>query len=399
MYQGALRLFLAMLVVYVHLTSGLAASGYIAVFAFYLISGYLITRVVNTRYNNGVDGLWRFGLNRFLRLFPGYWIVLLFSMAVVAAFPEASVNLFNSLFWPDSSDDWLAQIFVLGQREFNSFTVLGIPTGVTPELAPQFIPTATTLNVELIFYALIAVLLGRYKQVTLAWFALSFAHGTYVVIQDDFKLGYETFIGASLAFSSGAMLFHYRDLIAKLADKARVTPTATMALFSVALLGATGLWQDAAYLTMRALGWTQEAAEAVLPGNTVRAAYLALPFAAFAFWLCIEVKPKKTESWLYGPRMKWLNDLAGDLSYPIFLIHWPVAALIAGLTTAYAPNVSLLAPMAYGWLLIVLAATFAVCLVIVYGVERPIQRLRARVRKPSENAPPAAAVQPQPVAK
>lgn len=49
---GALRLFLAILVVYTHLgpPHG-AALGHHAVFGFYLLSGFLITRILNDLYD------------------------------------------------------------------------------------------------------------------------------------------------------------------------------------------------------------------------------------------------------------------------------------------------------------------------------------------------------------
>ena len=56
--------------------------GQIAVFAFYTLSGYLITRVLNTRYGFNWRGTGAFALNRLLRLWPAY--VALMALALIA---------------------------------------------------------------------------------------------------------------------------------------------------------------------------------------------------------------------------------------------------------------------------------------------------------------------------
>jgi len=55
---------------------GVAWTGTIAVFAFYTLSGYLITRVLNERYGFSTRGTVIFLLNRVLRLWPAYLAIL-----------------------------------------------------------------------------------------------------------------------------------------------------------------------------------------------------------------------------------------------------------------------------------------------------------------------------------
>ena len=84
---GALRLFLAALVVYTHLgpPHG-AALGKHAVFYFYLLSGFLITRILHERYDFDHKAFWS---NRFLRLYPIYFTVAVLTIPIVLWFPEA----------------------------------------------------------------------------------------------------------------------------------------------------------------------------------------------------------------------------------------------------------------------------------------------------------------------
>jgi peptidoglycan/LPS O-acetylase OafA/YrhL len=66
------RYILATMVAQTHLWPLRAVwTGNIAVFAFYTLSGYLMTRILNERYDSVHEAQWRL-LNRVLRLWPAY---------------------------------------------------------------------------------------------------------------------------------------------------------------------------------------------------------------------------------------------------------------------------------------------------------------------------------------
>jgi peptidoglycan/LPS O-acetylase OafA/YrhL len=69
---GFYRFILAIGVVFFHVGNANWIVGRIAVFCLYFISGFLICRVLDTSYRNGVDRLAAFYCNRALRLFPLY---------------------------------------------------------------------------------------------------------------------------------------------------------------------------------------------------------------------------------------------------------------------------------------------------------------------------------------
>ena len=77
---GLYRLMLALLVVVTHLGSTEIFGG-LAVWAFFMLSGFLITGVLNTRYTFSRQGLIEFGLSRALRLLPniGFLMAWLYS--------------------------------------------------------------------------------------------------------------------------------------------------------------------------------------------------------------------------------------------------------------------------------------------------------------------------------
>src|SRR5260221_14780352 len=71
------RYILALVVTLTHLQPlGVGRPGQISVFAFYTLSGYLMTRVLNERYGFSTRGTAVFLLNRVLRLWPAYLVIM-----------------------------------------------------------------------------------------------------------------------------------------------------------------------------------------------------------------------------------------------------------------------------------------------------------------------------------
>ncbi|MDB5110560.1 MAG: hypothetical protein JWR67_1674 [Mucilaginibacter sp.] len=83
--MGLLRFLLAICVVLSHTTR--YGNGPVAVEAFFIISGFYITLILNEKYINGNNSYWLFISNRFLRLFPLYWTVLLLTLLCALLIP------------------------------------------------------------------------------------------------------------------------------------------------------------------------------------------------------------------------------------------------------------------------------------------------------------------------
>ncbi len=60
------------MVVYSRLLPNMADLGKAAVAGFFMLSSFLVTRIVNGRYSDGVSGLGIFLLNRALRIYPTF---------------------------------------------------------------------------------------------------------------------------------------------------------------------------------------------------------------------------------------------------------------------------------------------------------------------------------------
>src|ERR1700758_4475275 len=96
---------------------GIGWSGWQAVFAFYTLSGYLMTRVLNERYGFSIRGTVAFLLNRVLRLWPAYLAILGLTLITLLFFPLSS---FISLIrMPTTLADIVTNLAILGQVTFD----------------------------------------------------------------------------------------------------------------------------------------------------------------------------------------------------------------------------------------------------------------------------------------
>ena len=86
---GTFRLLLALMVVQSHFAGG-ALGGPVAVFGFFCLSGYLMTKIVNETYSDGVGGYLRFLGNRALRIYPAYYAAVVFAAVVLMLWPNAA---------------------------------------------------------------------------------------------------------------------------------------------------------------------------------------------------------------------------------------------------------------------------------------------------------------------
>tara|TARA_R110000765_G_scaffold413450_1_gene513518 strand:+ start:2254 stop:3189 length:936 start_codon:yes stop_codon:yes gene_type:complete len=201
---GIYRTYLALVVVVHHLLS-VPIIGHYAVHGFFILSGYLMTYVMCRSYGYSPLGVKSFAINRFLRLFPSYWVILLLSVLAVLFFGENNSVLYREFIYiPTDIYEWTQNITLIYVDLF--------PGRVLPRLSP---PT-WALTIELIFYFLIALGLSKNKKLTTFWFLISIL---YMLATHIFPLGYSyrysiVFAG-TLPFSMGAMIFYYYDDVKK----------------------------------------------------------------------------------------------------------------------------------------------------------------------------------------
>src|SRR5690349_13740404 len=84
---GFYRAFLAMTVVLLHLY-GIPRIGNYAVFAFFILSGFLMTMIMQDQYGYTAKGRVKFAVNRALRLYPIYFYSAVISLVLIFVLGE-----------------------------------------------------------------------------------------------------------------------------------------------------------------------------------------------------------------------------------------------------------------------------------------------------------------------
>lgn len=192
---GMYRTILALMVVALHL-GGVSFIGGYAVFGFYALSGYLMTFIMQTNYGYSLSGIYKYAANRFLRIYPMYIISIIFSAFLVLLLGEQfTANYHQSIYLPKDISEVVKNLSIF------------FPLRESPRLTPP----AWALTVEIFFYILIGLGLSRNKRIVLIWFVASaIYHFAVLIFQLDYRHRYFTVFAASLPFSTGALIYHYR---------------------------------------------------------------------------------------------------------------------------------------------------------------------------------------------
>jgi peptidoglycan/LPS O-acetylase OafA/YrhL len=328
---GGFRFLLAQLVVLGHLWPARRGVSHIyAVFGFYLLSGYLMSLVLDRVYAHTPAGTVRFFANRALRIYPPYWAALALGLLGLYLLPEPAARTSRYMGLPQGGVEWLQNLWIFGLQGGQ---------------APRVVPPAWSLDVELCLYVGMALLLARARWIIVLWLGASLAFTLHLVASGaPFFERYAPPAAASLPFALGAALQRFAPALP-------ATP-APLALAAVALFVA-----HAAFPT------------ALLPRPLLTGLYVALALALLAVAALRGVDPRRAPDWL-----RRADRTLGDLSYPIFLLHWAVALglVAAGLGGAWPYGMDM-------WWQAALATT-ALAWLLHQAVERPIEALRDALR-------------------
>lgn len=328
---GLLRLLLASLVMTSHLgiTFGGLNPGVGAVIVFYLLAGHVVSQLWRKRPAEAAlqSALW-FYRDRLWRILPQYLVAMAFA-ALLWWFGAESPFLARE----PQVQDWLANLLVI---PLNYYMYSG-------QDAFTLVPPAWSLAVELQFYLLVPWLLGRPRWMAgaavLSLLVFILAQGNW--LNTDI-FGYRLLAGVGFVFLAGTLLGERLPLASRLL---------------------AALWLASVFYVVWLLGWGDH-----VPYNLEVALGLALGLPV----LLLLQRQSLDDRW------QTLQRRAGELSYGLFLMHFPVMWLLR-LAGFQGPETL----WAVGGLSAVLA-----WLVHRY-IERPLWR-RFRPRLPS-SAPGAAA--------
>ncbi len=284
---GIIRFILAWFVVLAHIGQTFKYSSAIAVYSFYMLSGYLMTLIMNERYGFNFSGIIKFIINRLLRIYPQYWLLAIIALLFIfIAPPEYARSIHPAIRLPNSFHEILSNIFIIGLYPESIFVMA------------RLVPQAWALHVELVFYLLIAFGLGRSLKITLVWFILSVG---YHVLANIYSFPrYSPILAASLAFSIGSLLYHISPYIKKYIQ------------FSVFRLCLVLFLYFGFVVSTGNIGF----------GESKIPFYLNF----ILFFICLFMLSNiPRENAFYIKIDNWF----GDLSYPVYLTHWIVAVFIS----------------------------------------------------------------------
>jgi peptidoglycan/LPS O-acetylase OafA/YrhL len=304
--MGIIRVLLALSVLLAHsfvfpITGNVLVGGLIAVQCFYMISGFYMALVLTQRYASRAD----FYFNRFLRLYPTYWFLLLCSTLayLVLGKPTFVSVILNSsiLHWDGKILMLFANFFIFGSdammflfpsadglrftADFSSHQALLYPFHVMWQ--------AWTLPVEMAFYA-IAPFVVKSPPRLISIFILSMIvrYFIYSHVSSDDPWTYRFFPCEAAFFCAGAIAFHAYSVLKEF----RGTQEIGLILFLGLLIYITNFNRVPVLIADTFL----------FPGGLIQ--FYGFAIIALPFVFCLSAR-NRLDRWL------------GELSYPIYLSH------------------------------------------------------------------------------
>jgi peptidoglycan/LPS O-acetylase OafA/YrhL len=329
---GAFRLWLAMLVVFHHVTR--LEVGRAPVLVFFALSGYWVHRVWESRYSR-LDRPWIvFVISRWWRIAPVMVIAAMASIATIALVDPA---------------EW-AKVAASGWRQvIASLTVAGYS-----QLSVSPVGPAWSLDIEMQFYLVAVVLIGCVRRFP-ALVALALAYATYTLC---------LLVVPMMILTS--FLFPFVLGLVAARHEWRVAPR----------------WAEAGHvaaIALAALAWASPWRHALIEtANDNYAPVLNVVLAAL-------LMPKALLS--VGRRGDARDQIMADQSYVVYMLHWPAIIVLRAVDW---PDTATWALAALG----LGGVTAALCHVVHRHVDRPLNRRRAAWVASRRIAPAAAAAAP-----
>ncbi|MGB5971932.1 MAG: acyltransferase [Nodosilinea sp.] len=334
---GLYRTFLALMVVALHI-GGVPMTGVYAVFGFYVLSGYLMTLIMHNSYGYTATGFYRYALNRFLRIYPVYWVSIIFSAVLIWCLGSSFTSSYHpSMHFPAGALGWAKNL------------LLFFPKGSISRLTP---PT-WALTVEIFFYILIGLGISKSRRLTLFWFFGSAAyHFGTLFLQPDWSYRYYSISAASLPFSTGALLFHHMPSVTKWRDPES---------------GALRYYLPYIVTFLILINWFLGY---VLEQST---GFFFYSNYALCTLMTAALYDRKQLPYVSREIDKWV----GEFSYPIYLLHYQVGIVVIALLAAF--GIELSRPS-----LVLMAVSMPLLFICSWAVlatlAKPIESVRARVR-------------------
>jgi len=230
----ATRYALALLVAWTHLWySPIGWVGWQAVFAFYTLSGYLMTRVLQERYGFSLLGMRAFALNRVLRLYPAYLSVA--GVTLLMTFVLPLHNYIPTTRMPRNLLEWITNIIVVGQVGFD------FGWGIDHT---KLATTSWSLSIELVCYGLLAIYFAESSKRLIALAVLglilcvastAYCASTGLNIYGPYcgQNRYGVLQAGFIPFAIGGLVYFHKDTVAAWVRRRVMHLTVAFVLFEV----------------------------------------------------------------------------------------------------------------------------------------------------------------------
>lgn len=273
---GSFRFFLASLVAISHLWENMmhGPAAY-SVWGFYVLSGFLMTLILTQKYGFSCEGLRKYVFNRFLRIYPSYFVGCIFGIIVLVLVIQSGMDthaLNPAFHYPANFQSALCNVFMLPLRCDGSL-----------------VPVAGALWTEFWAYGL---MIFSARSRSAAWLGLiltAFANYGYGFDTSTFTMRYSYFAPSIMGFFVGSLCVHYYDLLKK-------SSMPVISLTSWCLHCVIWLWFPS------------------YPWET--GIYVSLLLSA---WVVVSLFPVKSNS---------ADKLLGDISYLMYLMHTTIGMCI-----------------------------------------------------------------------
>jgi peptidoglycan/LPS O-acetylase OafA/YrhL len=337
------RFILALCVVQGHMLDRVPGLAWHAVFSFYVLSGFLMTLVLNESYGFSPDGIVKFAVNRWLRLFPTYYAVIGLTAAyIVFTGPLTQLNAAMAL----PATPWAT---------FANLSIVNLTATDFSDVVPQRLsPTAWSLGIEMFCYALLAVYFAKSKIRLAAMLAIGIALAARQI--------FATFDRPDYGFQG-----HYGVLEA--------------GLIPFALGGLSYFWRNAKFYEFS--GTKLAVVAAALLANVLLTAYSDFHKYVGGLYVVAILNVALVPMLFRRPATAPWQKTLGGISYPIFLCHWLVGTLII----IYLPAI---ASKSLAHFATTAAGSMALSFLLYRGIDRPVEIIRSFIKR--RQVPQAASV-------
>lgn len=321
---------LAVIFVFIfHLSSNYLPGGFIGVDMFFVISGYLISKIIIDKINKGKFNIWDFYLSRIKRIVPAYFFLLItVAFLFLFIFTNSEVNKFKG---------WHFWTFIFNSN--NHFSKIDDYFGASSSENPLL--HSWTLSVEMQFYFILPVLLlfiRNLKILITIFFIITiglFVYSTIEIINGNKTNMYFSLLSRSPEFLIGSLIS-----ITKIEDLKNIKKSRN-------LLSIVGF-----ILLLSSLIFLNEKSD--FPG-------LSALIPCIGIGLLLLSNGSKLNDLLSSKPLVYI----GEISYSLYLWHWPVMAFLRYKNQTY--------EFGFSDTTIIILLTIVLSLISYYCIEKPFR--------------------------